>query len=217
MSDAQQEIPESTVVVCGRLSYCDAFKPKPFGKGEDATGEPKYKTNILVPKEETVVGGVTMGGKKALAVVKKAIAAAKKEKWGADESSHPKLPMSKVCLRDGDNPEYGDENSAGHWIVVASELEAPQVIDRDGVTPLTEADGKIYSGAWARVVINAWGMDNKWGKRVNANLRAIGFIKHDEKFGKGRVNAASMFGSLDDDDDSGFDPEVDEDDEEMAF
>jgi len=212
MSDAQ-EIPATTVVVCGRLSYCDAFKPRPFAKNE---GEPRYKTNILVPKEEKVVGGVTMGGKKAVAAIKKAIAAAKKEKWGADESSHPKLPMSKVCFRDGDNDEYGDENSAGHWIVVSSEFEAPQVIDRDGTTPLTEADGKIYSGAWGRVVINTWGQDNEYGKRVNANLRAIGFIAHDDKFGKGRVNAASMFGSLDDDD-SGFDPDVDEDDEEMAF
>lgn len=216
MSDAQQEIPATTVVVCGRLSYCDAFTPREYKKGD---GVFRYKTNVLVPKEEIVVGGVTMGGPKVVEAVKKAIAAAKIEEWGADESSHPKLPMSKVCMRDGDNEEYGDEDSAGHWIISASERapNQPQIIDRDGSTPLTEADGKIYSGAWARVVINTWGQNNDWGKRVNANLSAIGFIKHDEKFGKTRINAAAMFGSLDDDDDAGFDSDLDEDDEEMAF
>lgn len=208
-------VPQTTVVVAGRLSYCDAFKPREFEKG---AGNAKYKTNILVPKEAVEIGGVTMGGKAQLDKIRAAIAAAKAEKWGNDKESQPRLGQSVVCMKDGDAvdsegvPEkWVSEETAGHYVITASDSDAPTVVDRRKRV-ISEADGLVFSGSYARVVINTWGQDNKYGKRVNANLRSIQHIAKGEAFGKGGGDGTDLFGSLDDDDDTGFDGEVDTDD-----
>lgn len=185
------EIPPTQVIIEGRLSYADIFRPRSFEKGDDANA--RYKTLILVPKN-------TERGKADFEALRKASAIAKKEKWG---EKIPKIPSNMLCIKDGDG-EYGKEETAGCWIVSASEDTPPQVLDRDGQTELSESDGKIYSGVVARVMLNLWCQDNKYGKRVNANLRAVQFVRHDEAFGKGRVDARAAFGSLEDDDVEGL-------------
>ena len=159
---------------------------------------------VLIPKD-------TEQGKKDLAALKAASQAAKVEKWG---DKIPKLAADRMCLKDGD--QMDGEESDGCWVLSCSEEKAPQVLDRDGKTRLTEADGKIYSGCEARVLVNLWAQDNKYGKRINANLHAVQFYAHGEAFGKGRVDAESMFGSLDDETTSGF-GDLDDDYDEIPF
>ena len=171
-------------LVIGRLSYADIFTPKEFKKGD---GKPRYKTLVLIPKN-------TEQGRADFAAIQRASAAAKEEKWG---NKIPKITSDKLCLTDGDG-EKGTEDTKGHWILSASETEAPQVLDRDGVTELSERDGKIYSGCFARVLVNLWGQDNDWGVRVNANLQAVQHVAHGPAFGRGRVSAREVFGSLED-------------------
>ena len=187
------ELPETQVIVTGRLSYADLFRARKFKT--DAADKPgRYKTDVLIPKN-------TEQGKKDLAAIKAAAAAAKKEKWG---DKIPPLGADRLCLKDGDTT--GREEHRGHWVLKASETEAPQLIDRDGRTELTESDGKLYSGCVARVMVNLWAQDNDFGKRINANLRGVQFVAHGEPFGKGRISAKEAFGSLEDEDadDLGF-------------
>lgn len=184
------EVPETQIIITGRLSYADIFTPRAFEKGKEDSA--KYKTLVLIPKN-------TEQGKKDFAELQRASAAAKKEKW-ADKV--PTLTPDKLFVKDGDT--LGKEETVGMWVVAASDDAAPQVLDRDGVTELTEKDGKVYSGSYARVIINVWCQDNKYGKRVNANLRAVQFVAHGEAFGKGRVDARQAFGSLEDDDVAGL-------------
>jgi hypothetical protein len=197
MSDTEKtEVPATNVVVQGRLSYADIHKPRAFAEGVKA----RYKTLVLIPKD-------TEQGKKDFAALQAASKVAKTEKWG---EKIPKLQADKLCVKDGDQME--GEETDGCWVLSASEENAPQVLDRDGKTRLVEADGKIYSGANARVLVNLWAQDNKYGKRINANLYAVQFVAHGEAFGKGRVDAESMFGSLDDETVSGFgDMDADDD------
>lgn len=214
MSEAAEK-PKTTIVVAGRLSYADIFVPREYKKGD---GNFRYKADILIPKEETTVGGVKMGGKAVYKKIVAAIAAAKEEEWGSDKSSHPRIPASKVCLKDGDSDEYGTEDSAGHWILRASDTEKPTALARNGRTELTQEDGLLYSGSYANVIVNMWAQNNEWAKRINANLNAVQHVAEGEKFGKTRVKAQDMFGSLDDDDDTGFDDIDDEgEDDELSF
>ena len=189
-STTPPEAPETQITVTGRLSYADIFKPRAFEKGKEEAA--RYKTLVLIPK-------TTEQGKKDFAALQKASAIAKKDKW-ADKI--PVLTPDKLFVKDGDT--LGKEETKGMWVVAASDDTAPVVLDRDGKTELSEADGKIYSGCYARVLINVRCQDNKYGKRVNANLRALQFVAHGEAFGKGRVDAKAAFGSLEDDDVAGL-------------
>lgn len=189
-NSATVEIPATQVTITGRLSYADIFKPRSFEKGDDANA--RYKTLVLIPKD-------TEQGKKDFAALKAASEAAKKEKWG---DKIPTLTPDKLCVKDGDT--LGKDETKGMWVVAASDDTAPVVLDRDGRTELTEKDGKVYSGSYARVIVNLWCQDNKYGKRVNANLRALQFVAHGEAFGKGRIDARAVFGSLEDDDVAGL-------------
>lgn len=179
---ADSATPATRVIVTGRLSYADIFKPRAFEEGK----EERFKTLVLLDKKDPNTAA-------QIALIKKASDAAKKEKWG---DKIPGLASDRVCLRDGDTT--GKEDQAGFYVLSCSETTAPQVLDRDGKTVLKESDGKIYSGCYARVIVNLWCQDNKYGKRVNANLLAVQFVKHGEAFGKARINAAEVFGALDD-------------------
>jgi len=101
----------------------------------------------------------------------------------------------KSCLRDGnDKPDiegYGD----GVMFISASRKTRPAVVDRQ-VNPVTEEDGVVYAGCYVNATIRLWVQDNKFGKRVNAELRAVQFVKDGESFGAAPVNAEDEFDAL---------------------
>lgn len=107
-----------------------------------------------------------------------------------------KVPLKHKCLHDGnekmDIEGYGD----GVSYIVASKKTRPAVVDRD-LTPLTEADGKIYAGCYVDATIRLWVQNNKWGKGVNAELRAIRFNRDGESLGGAApVNVENEFDDM---------------------
>jgi hypothetical protein len=105
----------------------------------------------------------------------------------------------KVCLRDGsekaDTDGYGDDVL---FIGTRSE-KRPQVINRD-MSPLVEEDGKPYAGCYVNAVIQLWGQDNQYGKRINAKLRAVQFAKDGKTFGEGEIDVNKAFSPIEGDD-----------------
>lgn len=184
-----QKPPSTEVIVQGRLSYAALFKPKAF-KGEE--DKAKYKTDVLIPKNDP-------GTPALLVALKAASDAAKKAKWGSEVKP---ISSDKVFLKDG--ASTGKPELADFYIVTASESEAPALVKSDGKTEIVESDGLLYSGAWARVLINVWVQDNSYGKRLNANLRGVQFLKHDTRFGEQRTDARAAFGSLEDTETAGL-------------
>lgn len=104
----------------------------------------------------------------------------------------------KTCLRDGNEKPNMDGYGDGVMFITASRKTRPAVVDRIR-DPLTEEDGTIYAGCYVNATIRLWVQDNKWGKRVNAELRAVQFVKDGESFGAGPVNAEDEFDVLMDD------------------
>lgn len=110
------------------------------------------------------------------------------------ENKIKKLAPDKICIKDGDESEY--ELYHGMWSLKASNAKRPTVIDRDK-TPLTLDDNKIYNGCHVNAIIDLWFQDNDYGKRINANLYGIQFLKDGEPFGQGPVDVAEEFEDLD--------------------
>lgn len=100
----------------------------------------------------------------------------------------------KSCLRDGNEKleleGYGD----GKFFIPASRKTRPAVVrlklnehGEKEYIDISEEEGLIYAGCYVNAVIRLWVQNNKWGKRVNAELRVVQFLKDGESFGSGRV------------------------------
>lgn len=90
-----------------------------------------------------------------------------------------RLPSDKLFLRNG--ADMGKEELEGVWVISASEDKAPDVINRDK-SRINENDDIIYAGCRVNVLIRPWAQKNDYGKRVNANLLAVQFVRDDEPF-----------------------------------
>lgn len=107
-----------------------------------------------------------------------------------------KVPSDKRCLKDGDDADY--DGYEGQMSFKASTKKRPTVIDRDK-TPLVEDDGKPYAGCYVNAIVDIWVQNNNYGKRVNANLYGVQFVKDGEAFGMGDVDVTDDFDEMDDD------------------
>ncbi|RZG47020.1 DUF2815 family protein [Acinetobacter wuhouensis] len=132
-----------------------------------------------------------------IAELKQAIDKVGQEKWGAKWPTVKKTVESKdaVFLHDGDTKtEY--EGFAGNYYISARNKSRVTVVDRDR-TPLVQADGKPYAGCYVNASIELWAQDNSYGKRINASLRGVQFLKDGEAFAGGGVASEDEFDDLD--------------------
>lgn len=149
-----------------RLTFADIFKAKAVNDGE-----PRFSANFLLDK------------KKDTAQIKKI--GDEVRRLEASTFKGKKLPADKVCLRDGDEKEY--DGYAGMLFLSAANKRRPTVVDRDK-SPLSAEDGKPYSGCYVNAVVRLWAQDNQFGKRINASLEVVQFLKDGEPFGAAPVD-----------------------------
>lgn len=149
-----------------RLSYPNLFEARSY-EGSAAKFSASY---LMDPKHP------------AIPEIQAAIELVAKEKWGAKADAILKQlrAADKTCLRNGDSK--GNEEYEGLYYVSASNAKRQTVVDRDGVTPLVDADGKPYAGCYVNAYIEVWAMDNQFGKRVCAALASVQFHSDGEPF-----------------------------------
>lgn len=143
-----------------RLSFPSLFKKAVFeGK------EGKYEATLLFPKSDT----------KTYNAIISAIEACK-------SSNKIRVPEAKYFIKDGDELEY--DGCEGMWAVKASNNKRPTIINRDK-TPIIEEDEIIYGGCYVNAIIDPWAQNNQFGKRINANLLGVQFLKDGQPFSDG--------------------------------
>ena len=77
--------------------------------------------------------------------------------------------------------------------ISASDSIRPQVIGKKREA-LTEEDDVVYGGVIVNALIRPWAQDNKFGKRINANLVGVQFVKEDGvRFGQARPDVNEHF------------------------
>lgn len=166
-----------------RLSFPQIWTPKSFAAGQD----PRFNANFLLDKD---------GQADQIKKLRDAIEAVAAEKWKG------KKPGGlKICLGDGEEKDY--DGYDGSMFVSASTKVRPVIVDQKK-NPLAEEDGKPYAGCFVNAAISLWAQDNQWGKRINASLDAIQFVKDGEGFG-GKRTTADVFGEIEEEDDSFLD------------
>jgi hypothetical protein len=173
-----------------RLAFPALFEPKTVN-GE---GEPAYSAGLIFPKNHP-----------QLKEIKAAIAQVAKDKWGDKAAATLKTleASDKTCLHDGDTKAQYAGYEGNLFISARSSAEKrPLVLDRDK-SPLVAADGRPYAGCYVNASLEIWAQSNNYGKRVNAQLRAVQFFKDGDSFGGGTPADADEFDDLSD----GIDPD----------
>lgn len=165
-----------------RGAFLHLFQPQ---KSTDGNSESYNGNFILEP------------GSANAKILAKAVEQVAKDKWGekAEGILAQLRKTDKVCHRTepkaNQNGDVYDGFEDMHW-VSASDKVRPTVVDRDK-SPLTQADGKPYSGCYINVILDVWAQDNAFGKRVNASLKGVQFVKDGDSFGGGAPASADEF------------------------
>lgn len=157
-----------------RLSYNNLFTPRAAQEG----AKEKFSTTILIPKND----------KQTIAKIKAAMDAAKSAYM--QKHSGKKLPSAlKSTLHDGDGErpnggEFGPE-CKGCYVMTVSSNNKPVLVYADK-TPITEPS-ELYSGCYARVIINFYVYDTNGNKGISAGLNGVMKIADGEPLAGGVV------------------------------
>lgn len=108
-------------------------------------------------------------------------------------NDNAKVASDKKFIRNGDDqdrPEYED-----HWTVSAREERRPAVRNQRGELVIEESKiaDMIYGGCYCNILIRPWYQDGQkvgkgYGKRANAGLVGVQFLRDGESFGEGRID-----------------------------
>lgn len=161
-----------------RLAFPALFEAKTVN-GE---GKPAFSAAFLIDPADAQVKAINA-----------AIDAVAKEKWGvkADAMLKTMRAADKLALHDGDLKAQYD-GFPGNLYISARSATRPLVIDADK-TPLVEADGKPYAGCYVNVSVELWAQDNNYGKRINASLGGVQFLRDGDAFAGGGAASADEF------------------------
>ena len=160
-----------------RLAFPSLFTAKTVN-GE---GAPRFSATLLIESDDPQIAGI-----------KKTIQAVAREKW---KDKAPAILTSlekvgKVALHDGDEKAQYDGFAGRMFIAASAKESAPPTVVDAARQPLTERSGKPYAGCYVNASIEFWAQDNGYGKRINATLRGIQFVRDGDSFGAGSRSAS---------------------------
>ncbi len=153
-----------------RLAFPSIWKAtSPAGGGEAA-----FSASFLLPPTH-----------KQLPEIKEAMFTVATKKWTSKASAIYKAleASDKLALHDGDTKSEYDGFEGNLFISTRSKIR-PTVFDGQR-NELSEADGKPYSGCYVNASIELWAQDNQFGKRINAQLRGVQFLRDGDAFAGG--------------------------------
>jgi hypothetical protein len=185
----------------GRLSFARLFKPKAFREGQD----PRFEGSILLdPSDKKHAAKIDEICERAHEILA--------------EHYNGKIPKGiKLCFGYADGSpvtvggkKYNSEEKdydgyEGMFYLSSANKTKPKTVHRNPRVELAEDDGVLYSGCYVNMTVTLWTQDNEYGKRVNANLRAVQFVKDGEAFGVAPVDAEEEFDEVEIEDDEGGD------------
>lgn len=164
-----------------RLAFPDLFTAKAFS----AETKPSFGATFLIANTSKQI--------KELEAVMSKVA---EDKWGAKGASNLKalLVGNKVCFNDGAKKEEYDGYADHHYLTSRTPVR-PLVIDADKKI-LVEADGKPYGGCYVNARVEIYAQDNDYGKRINASLLGVQFVRNGDSFGGAKTASVDDFADV---------------------
>jgi len=147
--------------------------------------KPKYGAAFLFGKDHP-----------ALKELSAAVMKAAKARWSdkADDMLKQLKAADRLPVHSGD-AKASSAGYAGNYYLNAGNLIRPLVLDSNKAM-LTAADGRPYSGCYVNAIVEVWAQDNQHGKRVNASLLGVQFVRDGERLAGGSVASADDFEPL---------------------
>lgn len=172
------------VKVQARLSFPALFEAEQY----QGTGDFNYSAQFIIDE-----------GSESDKAVRDAIKQTATDKWkdkapGVLKGLHNNKQL--CCYYEGDI--VGREGYDGKMVLTAKRKQAdgrPDIRDRDA-TPLSEKDGKPYSGCYVVGIVEIWAQDNAFGKGVRAQLLGVQFVKDGQAFSKAAKATDDDFADL---------------------
>ena len=167
-----------------RLSYPKLFTPKSFEEGQPKRFEAAFILDPSNPDHAAKIKEIKIAARNLMV-----------EAFG--ENFAPK-DLRGVCFGDGDKKDKTPDGYAGMFYLNSANTTRPAVANRRG-EPVAEGDPQTpYGGCYVNATITLWAQNNRFGKRINGNLRGVQFVKDGEAFGQAPASAESEFDALED-------------------
>ena len=182
MANATSEVIK---VFGARLSYPKMFTPQAFDDG----GPKRFEATFLLDPSNPDHAA-------KIKEIKIATRALMTEAFGPDFD--PKELRDRVCFGEGNKKAKIPDGYADMFFVNTANTTRPAVANRSG-GPVVEGDEQCpYGGCFVNGTFTFWAQNNKFGKRINANLRGVQFVKDGEAFGREPINAEDEFEAMED-------------------
>lgn len=178
------------LVLEARLAFPNLYKARP---GQNPGDKAKFSALLIVdPTTKIKVEGKAL----TIAQMDPLFDKVGNDKWGDKAAAIMKAirATNKLCLKDGaEKATY--EGFADHLFISANSENRPTVFDRNRI-PIDEASGKVYAGCYVNASIELWAQDNKFGKRINSQLRGVQFVRDGDAFAAGSSASEDEFEDL---------------------
>lgn len=164
-----------------RLAFPVLDKPETF----QGQGEPRYSATLLLDPGSA--------NEKALQA---ALFAAAEGKWGLNKAKAAVEGLSKAgktAVGDGNLKDKYDGFAGKTYVQAHARAKTPPTLLDMQAKVLSRDTGMIYAGCYVNASIEIWAQDNQYGKRLNASLRGIQFVKDGDAFSGGRPAAPDEF------------------------
>ena len=169
-----------------RLSFPQLFVPKAIRQADGSMSDPKYNAAFLFGRDHPQFKELS-----------DAILAVAKEKWPTTWQVHVKAAKAqdKLPIHDGDLKTY--QGYAGNVFLTGSSKNPPDCRDADPSIKLGSANsGRLYGGCYVNAIVSLWAMDNQYGKRINAELLGVQFVRDGDAFRAGETTNEDDFEDL---------------------
>lgn len=119
-------------------------------------------------------------------------------KWGAQAPAYIQemAAADRLCLHDGATKASDPEFVGKKFFSATSRRKPKALVTRMGANVEIGPEDPCfpYAGCWANVLINVWPQDPKgqWPRRINAEVIAVQFLRHDEAFAGGGAQAVNL-------------------------
>lgn len=151
----------------------------------EGKGTPKFSGTLLIVKDseqdKLIRSTIAQVAKEAWA-----------DKWKAKIEEF-KGDRTRYCYRDGDAKEL--DGYQGHMYLTGKNKSRPLIINRDK-SPLTQADGKPYSGCYVVSQVDIWAQTKAPNTGMRCTLLGVQFYRDGDAFTGGAPASLDDFDDL---------------------
>ncbi len=159
-----------------RLSYPSLFQVKVWEESKPG----KYEATFILNKDKH---------KKEIDIINSQIDTYfEKLKW-----VRSKIKPDHICLKDGDLTDRDEYQNS--YTIKGTSINRFPIVNKDGVTPISEKDDIFYAGCYVNAYIDLWTY-SKPTNGIACNLKAIQFAADGEHFGGSKFDISGMFDSI---------------------